>query len=77
MDITILVFGSLADITGANKISVTLEKDTASLLEKMIVMYPLLNNRKFTIAVDKKIINENTIIHSSSEIALLPPFSGG
>jgi molybdopterin converting factor small subunit len=32
---------------------------------------------KYIIAVDKKVIQENTVISETSNVALLPPFSGG
>ena len=34
-------------------------------------------NVKYRIAIDKKIITSNTAITETSDIALLPPFSGG
>ena len=77
MEVRILIFGSLTEIVGSNSILFPLEKDSHSLLEKLNSTYPLLKEKKFEIALDKKIIHENTPLHSSSEIALLPPFSGG
>jgi molybdopterin synthase sulfur carrier subunit len=40
-------------------------------------MFPAIAGAKFVIAVDKKVISENTILQGNSTIALLPPFSGG
>jgi molybdopterin synthase sulfur carrier subunit len=43
----------------------------------LIATYPSIKDAKFVISVDKKITVENTAIDTTSEIALLPPFSGG
>jgi molybdopterin converting factor small subunit len=70
------MFGKLVDIAG-NSISVDEVKDTDSLVNSLNKIYPALANTKYVIAVNKKVINQNTILDNRSEIALLPPFSGG
>jgi molybdopterin synthase sulfur carrier subunit len=77
METKIILFGSLLDDVGASSIDIILPHDTDSLLSLLQQQYPILNERKFLISVDRKIINGNTAITASSEIALLPPFSGG
>jgi sulfur-carrier protein len=39
--------------------------------------YPGLAHIKFTVAVDRKTVTDNTPIHPGTTIALMPPFSGG
>jgi molybdopterin converting factor small subunit len=51
--------------------------DTDQLRMELLKKYPLMTDKQFVIAVDKKIVLTNTAIHEKSEIALLPPFSGG
>ena len=70
------MFGKLVDIAG-NSVSVDDAKDTDSLVNSLNKTYPALANTKYVIAVNKKIINQNTTLDNNSEIALLPPFSGG
>lgn len=70
------IFGQLTDITGGN-IELNDIADTNHLVEELNKNYPQLINAKYVIAVDKKIIAENTILNNQSYIALLPPFSGG
>ena len=77
MKVNIKVFGQLRDIIPCNDIIVTNLKDTNELINELNQMYPGLKAINYAIAVDKKIINENTIINEHSIIALLPPFSGG
>lgn len=76
MHVNITAFGQLADITGSN---IQLEdiEDTNELMALLITTYPALKNISFVIAVDKKIISNNTVVSAASSIALLPPFSGG
>ena len=72
-----MVFGQLQDITGSSVISITDVSNTEMLLDKLYVQFPLLKDKKFLIALDKKIIKEKTELNGQHSIALLPPFSGG
>lgn len=76
MKLTIIAFGQLTDIMGS---SVSMENvaDTDGLTKKLLADYPALAGIKYRIAVNKKLINTNTIINDKTAIALLPPFSGG
>ena len=76
MPINIIIFGQLADIAGS---SLALENiaDTNSLIKELHNLYPALASAKYAIAVDKKVVNENTRLAENSVVALLPPFSGG
>ena len=77
MDIQILLFGSLVDVFGKKHLQLAQVNDTDTLLLALIATYPSIKDAKFVISVDKKITVENTAIDTTSEIALLPPFSGG
>jgi molybdopterin synthase sulfur carrier subunit len=76
MSLKIIMFGRLADIAG-NTVAIEDVTDTDSLINELKKKYPALSNSRFVIAVNKEIIKENTILTSSSVVALLPPFSGG
>ncbi len=77
MGIQILLFGSLVDVLGDKHIQLAQVKDTDTLRLALTSTYPSIRDLKFVISVDKKITVENTPIDTTSEIALLPPFSGG
>ena len=77
MPINILIFGQIADITGTNNLSMEGVTDTNTLMEHLTSAYPALKGSKYAIAVDKKIVKENTALNNNNTIALLPPFSGG
>ena len=51
--------------------------DTNSLVKELHTLYPALADAKYAIAVNKKVVNENTVLTENSTVALLPPFSGG
>ena len=70
------IFGQLTDITSGN-IELNNIVDTNNLISVLNKNYPQLITAKYVIAVDKKVITENTILNNQSNIALLPPFSGG
>lgn len=73
----VILFGQIADITGKSSIYIENVNDTNQLIEKLVFTYPILATAKYAIAVDKKIIKENTVLNAHNTIALLPPFSGG
>jgi molybdopterin synthase sulfur carrier subunit len=73
----VMFFGQLTDITGNTRLEVKDAKDTDSLKEQLFQQYPALSRAKFRIAVDNKLVNDNTAIHAGSKIAFMPPFSGG
>lgn len=76
MQVIITTFGQLTELT-ASKIILEDVTDTVMLQQMLIHKYPVLQNTKYAIAVDKKIVSENTAINETSSVALLPPFSGG
>lgn len=51
--------------------------NTRELEDNLFDLYPELREYNFRMAVDKKLVNDNTPLNGSEEIALLPPFSGG
>jgi molybdopterin converting factor small subunit len=76
MSVNVIIFGPLTEIAGS---SLALENiaDTNTLVRELHTLYPALADSKYVVAVDKKIVNENTTLPENSEVALLPPFSGG
>mgnify|MGYP003513190733 FL=1 len=77
MEINLLAFGQIAEITGKSSWKMAGIKDTNTLIEKLEEQFPALVKTNYSIAVNKKVIQENTTINENDTIALLPPFSGG
>jgi molybdopterin synthase sulfur carrier subunit len=76
MPVNIIIFGRLTDIAG-NSLALENITDTNSLVKELHILYPALAEAKYVIAVNKKVVNENTTLTENSKVALLPPFSGG
>jgi molybdopterin converting factor small subunit len=76
MPVNIIIFGRLTDIAG-NFLTLENVSDTKALVKELHILYPALADAKYVIAVNKKVVNENTTLTENSIVALLPPFSGG
>lgn len=75
MNIKIIAFGQIAEITGKE---LTLEaKDLDSLKLKLIEKFPELSDKKLAFAVNKKIAQNNVAFSENDVVALMPPYSGG
>ena len=77
MEINILFFGQLIDISGVGSITMDGITDTDMLTEMLGKMYPELNETKYAVSVNNEVITDNTILTENCTVALLPPFSGG
>ncbi|MEO9004239.1 MAG: MoaD/ThiS family protein [Ginsengibacter sp.] len=77
MEINLLSFGQVADITGNDNLKIPDVKNTNELNEFLAKAWPQLQSIKYSIAVNKKIIRENTQLQDEDTVAILPPFSGG
>jgi sulfur-carrier protein len=73
----ILAFGQIASVTGNQFEIQGKNMDTDSLQNDLQKKYPALAEMKYTLAVDKKIVNKNVSLNGNETVAILPPFSGG
>jgi molybdopterin converting factor subunit 1 len=80
-EIIVKLFAISKDIIGKREITLMLPNEiTLGMLRSRILeIYPSLVslNNQFVLAVNHKIVTEDTMINHSDEIALLPPVSGG
>ncbi len=77
MEINLLSFGQIVDIMGMDTLKIPGVKNTNELNEFLVKAWPQLQSIKYTIAVNKKVIRENTPLQHEDNVAILPPFSGG
>jgi molybdopterin converting factor small subunit len=77
MQVNILFFGQLTDITGTDKLQMNEVMDTFDLVVRLQQQFPALKDSKYIVAVDKKVISVNIMLSNNCTVALLPPFSGG
>lgn len=75
MKIRVLSFGGLVEIVGKEN---TIEAmDTDNLVQQLEQTYPALAGRKYILAINENMKNENTPLQENDVVALLPPYSGG
>ncbi len=77
MEINLLSFGQITDITGKDALKIPDVKNTDELNQFLADAWPQLQSIKYSIAVNKKVVQENTHLHDGDTVAILPPFSGG
>ncbi|MBK8553650.1 MAG: MoaD/ThiS family protein [Ignavibacteria bacterium] len=77
MEINILTFGHITDITSKAEFRISEVKDTDELRIKLSELFSAIRSIKYSIAVNKKVIQSNTVLTNDDTVALLPPFSGG
>jgi sulfur-carrier protein len=75
--IRVYFFGQLTDVTGVEQVTVPVMIDSATLEQWLLRKYPGLAAKKYRIAVNKQVISATTALTGDSEVAFLPPFSGG
>ncbi|MBK1440429.1 MoaD/ThiS family protein [Parapedobacter sp. ISTM3] len=75
--LSVQFFGQLIELTGCSNVGAPQVDDTDELLRWLYTRYPALQKATYVIAVDRKIVRQNTRLATHAEIAFLPPFSGG
>ena len=77
MKVKILAFGQIADITKNHTWVMDAPKNSSDLVIQLETDFPELKELNYAISVNKQLLVEPCILQEMSEIALLPPFSGG
>ena len=73
--VKIITFGKLKEIVGSDFEEKS--DNTDELQQKLSSKFPALQTLKLRIAVNQKIISENTQLNNNDVVALMPPYSGG
>ncbi len=73
----ILIFGSLTDIIGKNRIQIEAPVDTVHLKAILIEQYPSLETARYFLALNKIMIQDKQPLKEGDVVALMPAFSGG
>jgi sulfur-carrier protein len=77
MTIKILVFGQISDIIPQKEMNFSNIKTTEELNRELIRLYPDLAQINYSLALNKKIVNQAVPLNEHDTVALLPAFSGG
>lgn len=75
--IKILAFGVIAEKIQTTEFYLEGITNTDELFGILYEKYPQLKEIKFAFSVNRNIVNRNVLLQPESEVALLPPFSGG
>ncbi len=75
--IRIKAFGMVAEKIGTESLIMENPGSTQNLRLQLFERFPDLKPVKFSLALNKKVIQGDSEIEAGMEIALLPPFSGG
>jgi len=78
MKIHVTYFGKLADVTGTKREEFELDEGrlVSDLLHEIESTYPM-EQAPYAVSVNHRIVESSHSLVSNSEVALLPPFSGG
>lgn len=82
MQLEVRLFGGLAELMGARRLTVALPGDTARVAELRTALtgqHPALapHLARTAVAVDLEVAGDDTVVATHSEVALLPPVAGG
>jgi sulfur-carrier protein len=77
MQVKVLFFGVLADVTGTNCKHFSNVKSTGDLRLKIEDDFPEVVHYDYRISVNNEITDNNLLLNDGDEVALMPPFAGG
>jgi molybdopterin synthase sulfur carrier subunit len=77
MEINVLFFGVLAEVSGTSSKYYRGIKSFGDLRHRIEDDFPEMVHYNFRIAVNNEIINDEPLLSPGDEIAYLPPFAGG
>ena len=77
MEVKVLFFGVLAEVSGTTIKHYNEVKSVGDLMHRIQDDFPELVHYNFRISVNSEITNDNLLLKSGDEVALMPPFAGG
>jgi molybdopterin synthase sulfur carrier subunit len=77
MKIDIISFGRIAEFINPQSLSIPDILDTDALKAYLEEKFPELKSIPYLIALDKQVIQVNSILKNNVTVAIMPPFSGG
>ena len=77
MEINVLFFGVLTDVTGTHQKHYRGVSSFGDLKHRILDDFPGIEGYTFRIAVNNKIVNDDPLLRDKDEVAYMPPFAGG
>lgn len=77
MEVKVLFFGVLAEVTGTNCRHYREVKSIGDLKIRIQDEFPEVVHYNFRISLNNEIIDNDPVLKDGDEVALMPPFAGG
>jgi molybdopterin synthase sulfur carrier subunit len=81
MEISVLFFAALRDLTGVSERQLTLQESDSltvqQVREHLVTLYPSLHFEGVRVAVNEDFVTDEVIVRSGDVVAFIPPVSGG
>jgi molybdopterin synthase sulfur carrier subunit len=77
MEISVLFFGVLAEVTGAQRKHYRNIQSYEDLKHRIQDDFPEIVHYNYRIAVNDKLVNDKPLLREGDEVLFLPPFAGG
>ena len=77
MEIQVLFFGILAELTGSFFKHYSEVNSFADLRHRIEDDFPEIVHYNYRIAINNELIDENPVLKTGDEVAFMPPFEGG
>jgi molybdopterin converting factor small subunit len=77
MEVKVLFFGVLAEVTGTNLKHYWEVKSIGDLKLRIQDDFPEIVHYNFRISLNNEIIDSDPVLKAGDEVALMPPFEGG
>lgn len=77
MEVKVLFFGVLAEVTGTNFKHYREVSSIGDLKHRIQDDFPEVVHYNFSISLNNEIINDDPKLKNGDEVALMPPFAGG
>ena len=77
MQVKVLFFGVLAEVTGSNCKFYSNVKSIGHLKNMILDDFPEIAHYNYRISLNSEIINNDPDLNDGDEVALMPPFAGG
>jgi len=77
MNITVLFFGVLAEVTNTPVKQYSNVNSFADLRLRIIDDFPELVHYNYRISLNNEIVNQDPLLKDGDQVAYLPPFTGG
>lgn len=75
--VTLKAFGKIAEVTGWQTLEVDQQQTTLEWRQWLETQYPALKGTQYAMALNQQMVSGEVPVNNGSELAFLPPFSGG